>query len=198
MNTRNARMWVLVLVASMLSASPAAETSAAASEDRDGMLLYDFTSSAASDWQVVNDGVMGGRSKGRVDVDGGRLRFTGELVTRGGGFTSIRTFDDFDLSGYAGLELRVRGNGRRFEVEVNDGQRYRRRPVSRRAAFETGDRWRTVRVPFSALGASVFGRPVDVPAVELSRVERIGFFIVDGIDGEFELEVDWIRAYRAP
>jgi hypothetical protein len=30
----------------------------------------------------------------------------------------------------------------------------------------------------------------------LSAVESIGIYIIDGKDGPFRLEVDWIRAYR--
>lgn len=159
--------------------------------------LFDFSDPNEVGWQVVNDGVMGGRSKGHVEIEDGRLRFSGTLVTRGGGFTSIRTPQTLDLSGFQGLELRVRGNGRTFEVEVNDGRRYGWRSVSRRAPFETDTGWRTVRVPFPALRATVFGRRVDVPPVQLDRVERIGFYILDGVDGPFELEVDSVSAYRA-
>ena len=158
--------------------------------------LFDFSDPRDGRWQVVNDGVMGGRSKGYVEIGDGRLQFSGTLVTRGGGFTSIRTSRSLDLSAYQGLELRVRGNGRTFEVEVSDGQRYGWRNVSRRAPFETDAEWRTVRIPFSALRATVFGRRVDVTPVQLNRVERLGFYILDGVDGPFELEVDSVRAYR--
>lgn len=43
------------------------------------------------DWVVVNDGVMGGRSDGRVDADNGHLVFSGTLNTHGGGFASTRS-----------------------------------------------------------------------------------------------------------
>lgn len=161
------------------------------------MELFDFSRERAAEWEVVNDGVMGGRSKGLVAVQDGALRFSGSLVTQGGGFTSVRTPVDLDLSAYEGLELRVRGNGRSFELEVNDGRRYGWRPVSRRAPFETGEQWRIVRVPFSALRATVFGRRVEAPPVGLSRIERIGFYILDGRDGPFLLEVGSIRAYKS-
>ncbi|WP_147307705.1 CIA30 family protein [Wenzhouxiangella sediminis] len=163
----------------------------------DTHLLFDFTSGRSDSWSVVNDGVMGGRSKGYFQIERGVLRFSGTLVTRGGGFTSVRTFQSFDLAGFEGLELKVRGNGRSFEVEVNDGQRVGWRGVSRRAPFETQSDWQTVRVPFSALRATIFGRRVDAPPVDLSEIERIGFYILDGRDGPFELEVEFIRAYRA-
>ncbi len=163
----------------------------------DPVTLFDFNSDEEASWQVVNDGVMGGRSQGYVAVAEGALRFTGTLVTRGGGFTSVRTDKSVDLRGYEGLELRVRGNGRSFEVEVSDGTRLRGRSVSRRAPFETSDEWAMVRVPFNALRATVFGQPVRVAPIELSKVVRFGLYILDGKDGPFRLEVDAIHAYRA-
>jgi hypothetical protein len=159
--------------------------------------LFDFDSDDRPEWRVINDGVMGGRSKGYVEVEDGTLQFTGTLVTQGGGFTSIRAARTADLEGYDGLELRVRGGGRTFEVEVDDGTRYRGRRVSRRAPFETAEEWAWVRVPFSALRTTVFGEPVSVPPVDLAEVRGFGLYILDGIDGPFRLEVDAIRAYRA-
>jgi hypothetical protein len=161
------------------------------------VVLFDFKTDDEASWQVINDGVMGGRSQGYVAIDDGALRFTGTLVTRGGGFTSVRADRDFDLKDYEGLELRVRGSGRTFEVEVGDGTRLRGRTVSRRAPFQPTDEWTRVQVPFSALRTTVFGQPVSAPPIDLSSVKRIGLYILDGIDGPFRLEVDEIRAYRA-
>lgn len=158
--------------------------------------LFDFESADEASWQVVNDGVMGGRSRGYVTVGGGVLRFTGTLVTQGGGFTSIRAERSVDLEGFDGVELRVRGGGRTFEVEVDDGTRRGWRRVSRRAPFATRPEWQWVRVPFGALRTSVFGQPVTAPPIDLTAVQAIGLYILDGQDGPFELEVDAIRAYR--
>lgn len=161
------------------------------------MTLFDFDKGDAASWEVVNDGVMGGRSQGYVAIKDGALHFTGTLVTQGGGFTSVRAARQVDLTGYDGLELRVRGGGRTFEVEVDDDTRSRGRSVSRRAPFETTEAWTVVRIPFTALRASVFGQPVNAPPVDLAKVQRIGLYILDGQDGPFRLEVDAIRAYRA-
>ena len=58
---------------------------------------------------------------GYVAVADGTLRFTGTLVTQGGGFTLVRARRVVDLTGQVGIELRVRGSGRQFEVEVDGG-----------------------------------------------------------------------------
>lgn len=162
----------------------------------DTRVLFSFDSVDEARWGIVNDGVMGGRSQGFGEISEGHVRFWGELVTRGGGFTSVRTQASLNLSAFDGVELRVRGGGRTFEVEISDGHRFRGRTVSRRAAFKTDGNWTTVRIPFSALKSSIFGQPVQTPPLDPSRVRGIGLYILDGIDGPFELEVDEIRVYR--
>ncbi|MEM6646916.1 MAG: CIA30 family protein [Bacteroidota bacterium] len=161
------------------------------------MLLFDFQTTGPTEWEIENDGVMGGRSQGFVEIQDGMLVFTGEVVTQGGGFTSTRAWHDVDLSGFDGLELRVRGGGRTFEVDVDEGLRDRGREVNRRGAFPTTDEWAVVRVPFALLRDTAHGNPVDVPPLDLSAIVSIGIYIVDGQDGPFQLEIDEISAYRA-
>jgi len=163
----------------------------------DSLTLFTFDGAdAAAPWSVENDGVMGGRSQGYVEVTEGTLVFTGEVVTQGGGFTSIHAVPQADLSGYDGIELRVRGGGRTFELNVDDGTRSRGREVTRRGPVPTSDAWTTVRVPFASLEESAHGEPVSAEPLDPSAVQSIGIYIIDGNDGPFRLEVDWIRAYR--
>ena len=159
--------------------------------------LFAFDAPDEADWEVVNDGVMGGRSSGFVKVDSGALHFTGTLVTQGGGFTSVRARRAVDLTGETGIELRVRGGGRPFEVEVDDGLRTYGRSVSRRKSFPTTSEWTVVRVPFSSLQSTIFGQAVNAPPIDLARVRSFGIYIADGQDGPFRLEVDYIRSYSS-
>ncbi|MFO8233023.1 MAG: CIA30 family protein [Longimonas sp.] len=160
------------------------------------MVLFDFDGADTAQWSIENDGVMGGRSEGFVEVAGGTLVFTGEVVTEGGGFSSVRAALQTDISSYDGIELRVRGGGRTFELDVDDGTESRGREVNRRGPVPTSNSWETVRVPFASLEASAHGEPVRVDPLDRSAVKSIGVYIIDGQDGPFRLEVDWIRAYR--
>ncbi len=156
--------------------------------------LFTFDQPDQANWTVVNDGVMGGRSAGFVEVKDGTLRFTGTLVTQGGGFTLARAQRQANLTGTHALELRVRGSGRTFQVELGDGAREFGRNVSRRASFETSGEWTVVRVPYTALRSTIFGREVSAPPIDLARVQSIGLYMADKKDGAFWLEVDYIRA----
>jgi NADH dehydrogenase [ubiquinone] 1 alpha subcomplex assembly factor 1 len=159
--------------------------------------LFTFDRTDEAEWDVVNDGVMGGRSAGFVAVEQGALRFTGTLVTQGGGFTSVRARRAVDLTGQLGIEMRVRGSGRQFEVELDDGVRAYGRTVSRRAPFATSAEWTVVRVPFSALRSTIFGRAVNAPVIDVARIRGMGLYMADGQDGPFRLEVDYVRSYGA-
>jgi len=159
--------------------------------------LFTFDRADEAEWDVVKDGVMGGRSAGFVAVEQGTLRFTGTLVTQGGGFTSVRARRTVDLTGQLGIEMRVRGSGRQFEVELDDGVRGYGRTVSRRAPFQTSAEWTVVRVPFSAIRSTIFGRAVNAPVIDVARIRGMGLYMADGQDGPFRLEVDYVRSYGA-
>ena len=72
-------------------------------------------------WQTVNDGVMGGRSRGGFEITSEEtLLFRGETsLQNNGGFSSIRTRPQpLKLDGQDGLALRVRGDGRSYKVSL--------------------------------------------------------------------------------
>ena len=195
----DARMLILLAALVTLAAcaappsTPTATTPTAMSAS-DSTSLFSFDSGVSS-WEIQNDGVMGGKSKGYVSAEDGALVFTGQTVTRGGGFTSTLAPLRQDLSGYDGIELRVRGGGRTFELNVDDGTRRGRREVARRGAFPTTSEWATVRVAFDNLKTTVHGEPVTADPLIRAAVQGVGLYIIDGQDGPFRLEVDWMRPY---
>lgn len=152
-------------------------------------------------WTVVDDGVMGGRSQGKVSfTDSGTLRFSGELsLENNGGFSSLRTGGlDLDLSDSEGFEMLVRGDGRVYQIRVGSDARYRGMAVSFMAEFPTEkNRWSVVRVPFSELTGSFRGRTLKDEVLNTAKISRLGLLLSDKKAGSFALEVDWIRAYGA-
>ncbi len=146
-------------------------------------------------WVALNDDVMGGRSSGGPVVAGGQLKFAGELsLENNGGFSSVRSVGrDFDLSGATAVVLRVRGDGRRYQLRLATDVRYRGIAVSFGAEFETlAGTWTEVRVPLRSLQATVRGSSVAGPAMDASQVREIGLLIADKREGAFALTVDWI------
>ena len=153
------------------------------------------------DWKVVDDGVMGGLSEGKLAIsDDGVLKFSGKLsLENNGGFSSIRTRTvDLDLADSAGLVARVRGDGRTYQMRLGSDARYRGMEVSFMAEFETEKgKWTEVKVPFGDLVGSFRGRSLPDEDFNPAVVRRLGLLLADKKAGDFKLEVDWIRAYSA-
>ena len=161
-------------------------------------LLTDFTQESADlGWFVVNDNVMGGRSEGDFAIDGGELHFSGITNTRGGGFSSIRTGAmERDLSDFAGIRLRVKGDGRRYTWRLTTNARWSGRPVGYWADFETeAGTWIAVDIPFSGFVPQFRGQRLDGPELDTSRITGMGLMIYDKLDGPFELRVASVHAY---
>ena len=190
---------VALAIASCSSTAPPKSVTAAAETCR---RLADFDDGGFDDdnWVVVNDGVMGGRSNGAIEFTDSTMQFTGDVVTAGGGFTSVRlqlTGDELTDSGY--LALRLRSDERTYGLTLQDSAQTGRRSITHGANLTIdgpadADGWRTADMSYNELRPSVFGQPLDAPAFNPDEAVEFGIIIADGIDGRFKLEVDWIDA----
>lgn len=163
-----------------------------------GLLLTDFTSNSSDlGWYAVNDNVMGGRSEGDFEQQQGELRFTGRTNTNGGGFSSIRTKPmQLDLSNHTGIELEIKGDGRRYTWRLATNARWRGRPISYWANFETRDgEWSTINIPFASFAPQYRGYQLEGPALDPTQITGMGLVIYDERDGPFELHLDSVHAY---
>jgi hypothetical protein len=152
----------------------------------------------ASAWSAVDDVVMGGVSASALRVTPqGTALFTGTVsLANNGGFASVRSRPaPADLSACDGLELRVRGDGKRYQLRLRldphfDGVDYR-------AHFDTeAGQWQRVRLPFAAFEPTFRGwRPPNAPPLDPGRIYTFGFMISSKQAGDFRLEIDWLRAY---
>ena len=158
-------------------------------------LIFDFTQDDIhKKWVVVNDNVMGGRSKGGFNFKNDKLIFSGSTNTNGGGFSSIRTMPiDFHFKDKTGLHILYKGDGRTYKL----GVRMEGKSVSYRTNFTTGNGWQEARIPFDDMDVSWRGRPLSKAEHPLlkSKIRNIEFMIYDKKDGPFNLKVDWIKSY---
>lgn len=160
------------------------------------------TFSGAADepaWVAVNDDVMGGVSTGAPTIADGQLRFAGTLsLDNNGGFASVRTTGrTYDFSDAAAIVLRVRGDGRTYQVRLATDARIRRSAIAYGAEFRTAaGEWIEVRIPFTRLVPTFRGRTLDGPPLGLANVQEIRLLIGDDREGPFALVVDWIKVAR--
>lgn len=151
--------------------------------------VTDFEASA---WFIVNDGVMGGRSDARGGIGESVLTWTGTIVTQGGGFSSIRGAVDGKLAGAAELTMRIRTDGRTYELLADDAAS--NRVTHYNPIDATGGDWEIVTVPLSGMEPRIFGNLVTADSFDPDRATQIGVILADGLDGDFSFEIDWIDA----
>lgn len=161
--------------------------------------LSDFSRGTLDGWSTVNDGVMGGRSDGRVKLDGGHLLFEGVLRTQGGGFASMRRrLAPGEVGGMRSVVVTAQGDGRRYEVLFQAWSGVLGRQVTWRAPLSGigRDEPRSCTVPASSLEASIRGRPVEAGAFDPGEATEIGIILADGQDGPFRLAIERIAVCR--
>lgn len=170
-------------------------------EHMQGRVLYSFDGkSNGTKWINVNDTVMGGVSDGRWGLTpDGALCFHGTLsLENNGGFATARSRGpSLDLSEYDGLLLRVRGDGKRYRLSIRTDFAIMAGGYYFMLETEAGQ-WQEIFAPFSLFEARAFGRKLPgAPQLNKKDVRSLGFMISDKQEGEFRLEVDWIKAVKA-
>jgi NADH dehydrogenase [ubiquinone] 1 alpha subcomplex assembly factor 1 len=157
--------------------------------------VFDFpTADDVRGWSVANDTVMGGVSKGRLAWQDGALVFAGDLSLKNrGGFASVRSplvdpTAAARLADRAGLAVAARGGGRVWTVEVraggDDGGWISTITTSADEITAVELPWATFQPVTRFLAPRRPAAPLDP-----SRITSIAFFLVDGIEAPFRLEL---------
>ena len=155
--------------------------------------IFDFKpDSSLEDWYVVNDGVMGGLSRGNLKLDpAGHGLFSGKIsLENNGGFSSIR-YDcgPMDLEGYRFISLKVKGDGQRYQFRLKSS---RKDYYSYISYFETTGEWQVLKLPLDSMYPVFRGRRLDMPDFNGNALEEIGILIGNKEATTFELRIDSI------
>ena len=146
-------------------------------------------------WNIVNDDVMGGISKSYLSLnDENNLIFSGNVsLKNNGGFASTRMgLDRESLNGIKSFKIKFRGDGNIYKLRV--------RQNNRRAAYSSNfksvkDKWLEVNIPIDDFTPSWRGYSYSsYPAIETEKISSIGIQISDKQEGEFKLEIKYIKA----
>jgi len=159
--------------------------------------VVDFAEPETARWTIVNDGVMGGRSGSDVELtEVNTALFSGFLsLENNGGFASLRgRFPTLDLSAYEGVTLRVRGDGRTYQIRFRMNGSLN--GVAHGTEFETkAGEWTEIMIPFTRFQPTLRGyRPPGAGPLDPSRIQQITFLIGDKIEAPFQLEIAWVKA----
>jgi NADH dehydrogenase [ubiquinone] 1 alpha subcomplex assembly factor 1 len=164
------------------------------------MLIEFSDTEEVSRWSAINDDVMGGISKGRIELSAAATAlFCGQLsLESNGGFASIRRrSNNYNLNGCNGVILKVKGDSRTYQFRVKTDDQYD--GVAYRSLFATDARqWQIITLPFESFSASFRGRPVpDASVLRPEQIRQIGFLLADKQPGLFRLEIAWIKSFQA-
>lgn len=150
------------------------------------------------DWEYVADTVMGGVSSGQVtqeNVEGrDAVRLTGDVsLENNGGFiqmaADLADSGVLDASGWAGVEVDLRGAGAGYELRLRTDQ-LARPWQSYRAIIAPNGEWETLRFGWEDFEA----RKTDVP-FDPSRLRRLGILAI-GAEMQADIAVSGIRFYK--
>ena len=172
--------------------TPAPTTPAVTTATSPPVVTFPDAASIAG-WSVVNDTVMGGVSTGQLEWSDARLVFTGELsLDNNGGFASVRSpFIDpatTDWRQSAGPRIVAQGDGRTWTVEVRtdemDGGWIAELATSPGEPTDVELPWASFEPVTRFLDPREPAGPLD-PA----RIVSIAFYLVDGVESPFRLEL---------
>lgn len=188
------------------------ETAAKYLNNSEEKIIFDFarvSQDLKDTWGAIDDVVMGGISESGIRLVDNTALFAGNVSTaNNGGFASVRTrnFDlPLDLSGYEGIELRVKGDGNRYKIFLRTETQWD--GIAYSYSFDTvANTWITVRVPFSDLIPVFRAKTLpDRESIDRSKIRSfqlmLSKFEYDGnlnpyfTPGGFVLQVESIKAY---
>jgi NADH dehydrogenase [ubiquinone] 1 alpha subcomplex assembly factor 1 len=206
---RTSQLLALALLTSALTAACSAPVLAAdapiterAQKRPMEKVLIDFAAREdIARWSASSDAVMGGISTTRVSAGvSNTLVFSGVVkLENNGGFSTIgapsRTRGGDDLRDYESVALRVKGDGKTYQLWLFNGAR---RPVWVGRFETTADQWQTVVLPFDKFVAeNGFGQRVRLAGrFSPNQINSYRLLISDKQSGSFALELEWIKAIR--
>lgn len=157
-------------------------------------VLFDFSKeSNIQNWIVVNDGVMGGLSKGNFSIDNeGHALFKGYVsLENNGGFSSVRyNLETKSVKNFKKIKLRLKGDGKQYQIRVktriSDYYSYI-------AYVKTNGEWQTLEILFSEMIPSFRGSKLDLPNYPGEYLEQFAILIGNKKKEDFELYLDKIE-----
>jgi hypothetical protein len=161
--------------------------------------ISDFTElNVRSQWGVTNDDVMGGVSTSKISVSEEKiLIFSGEVsLENNGGFASLRSLvDDYDFSDYEGFLLKVKGDGKTYNLSFRSTKNFTGYNYTQKFQTEK-DKWQVIKLPFKDFNLKYYGKEVsNFEPPDKSNIKQMSILISDKQQGPFRIEIEWIGLY---
>ena len=193
-NALPACLWALLFII-LLTGEPVM------SAEEKEKLIFNFDSPAeVAQWRTIDDVVMGGVSQSVIQAGSqDTCLFTGTVSLENfGGFASASSLPaSYNLGGFTGIAIRVKGDGKRYKFTTKTDTAFT--GFSYQAPFNTENgTWAVIQLPFKTFVPMFRGSVMDnVEPIDPEKVKSFGLLIADKQKGPFKLEIDWIKAYRS-
>ncbi|MEL6254363.1 MAG: CIA30 family protein [Bacteroidota bacterium] len=160
-------------------------------------IKFDFgRGKTGEDWFIMNDDVMGGLSKGEMDLTPHSLIFSGKIsLENNGGYTFVRCpFGPLGLGNSTKMEIKYRSKGQTIGINLNNSQAWYK-PYYKLLLKDTNYKWQEVELELSDALEYSRGKPngknMQLELVE--EIKRLGFSNTELKEGIFKFEVDYIK-----
>ena len=152
--------------------------------------IYDFSKEAKpTGWLIINDGVMGGLSRGNITMDEeGNGLFWGHVsLENNGGFSLARlTLPTIEATDFSKIVLEVKGDSKRYQFRLKEKKGQMHSYVH---FFETSGEWQTIEIPFEKLRPAFRGRTLNLPDFDGEQIEEIGLLIGNKNEEDFKIRI---------
>jgi len=157
-------------------------------------IIFDFTkNSSTSNWIVVDDVVMGGRSNGNFQLNKeGKGVFFGKVsLDNNGGFSSVRYgFNKLNVERFKSIVLKIKGDGKNYQFRIkHKSSDY----ASYITSFSSFGEWQEIEIPLNSMYPSFRGRKLDEPNFFHESIEEVTFLIANKKNEDFMLLIDKIE-----
>jgi NADH dehydrogenase [ubiquinone] 1 alpha subcomplex assembly factor 1 len=155
--------------------------------------IFDFNKdSDVTQWKIVDDIVMGGRSSGVFNVnEQGHGVFKGKVsLENNGGFSSLHyRCKKMVTATSTKIVIRLKGDGKSYQFRIKDALDH---PYSYVAKFDTTGAWETIEIPLSDMYPAFRGRTLEIPNYQSNTIEEVAFLIGNKKEEDFQLIIDRI------
>lgn len=158
------------------------------------MVLFNSkNNSNLSQWQVLNDVVMGGLTKANLIINKyGFVEFSGHVsLENNGGFASVKYhINPIEVMEFTKLYVKVKGDGKRYQLRLKANETDRH---SYMTYFETKNTWEEHEFVLANFYPTYRGRHLELPNFSGEKLEELGFMIANKTSQNFKLEIEQIR-----
>src|SRR5690606_7818880 len=158
------------------------------------MVLFNSkNNSNLSQWQVLNDVVMGGLTKANLFINKYRfVEFSGNVsLEDNGGFASVKYhINPIEMMEFTKLYVKVKGDGKRYQLRLKANETDRH---SYMTYFETKKNWEEHEFVLANFYPTYRGRHLELPNFSGEKLEELGFMIANKTSQNYKSEIKQIR-----